>query len=67
MENYQHHVDQLEMDLVNDGVSDIIDYDLQLTAAQTSLSKAACALEHKKNALRVSAQTDLYLCETISG
>ena len=61
MENYQHHVNQLEMDLVNDRVSDIIDYDLQLTAARASLSKAACALEQKKNALGVSAQTDLYL------
>ena len=49
------------MDLVNDHISDIIDYDLQLTAAQASLSKAAHALEQKKNALGVSAQTDLYL------
>ena len=61
VENYQHHVDQLEMDLVNDRVSDIIDYDLQLTAARASLSKAACALEQIKNALGLSAQTDLYL------
>ena len=61
VESYQHHVDKLEMDLVNDCVSDIIDYNLQLTAARGSLSKATHALEQKKNALGVSAQTDLYL------
>ena len=36
------------MDLVNDCVSDIIDYNLQLTAARGSLSKATHALEQKK-------------------
>ena len=33
------------------------------TAHRASLSKAACALEQKKNALGLSAQTDLYLLQ----
>ncbi|KAI6157713.1 hypothetical protein BKA82DRAFT_4009978 [Pisolithus tinctorius] len=61
VQNHQSHVDQLEMDLHNDCVNDIIDFNLQLTAAQASLSKATQALRQKKSALGVSAQTDLYL------
>ena len=61
VEGYQHHVDKLEMDLVKDCVSDVIDHNLQLNVARGSLSKATHALEQKKNALGVSAQTDLYL------
>ncbi|KAI6147069.1 hypothetical protein BKA82DRAFT_4330009 [Pisolithus tinctorius] len=59
--NHQSHVDQLEMDLHNDCVNDIIDFNLQLTATQASLSKATQALRQKKSALGVSVQTDLYL------
>ncbi|KAI6141450.1 hypothetical protein BKA82DRAFT_4362149 [Pisolithus tinctorius] len=61
VQNHQSHVDQLEMDLHNGCVNDIIDFNLQLTAAQASLSKATQALRQKKSALGVSAQTDLYL------
>ncbi|KAI5993383.1 hypothetical protein EDC04DRAFT_2872667 [Pisolithus marmoratus] len=61
VQDYQSHVDQLEMDLVNDHVNDIIDFDLQHTAAKNLLSKATKALQQKKGALGVSAQTDLYL------
>ncbi|KAI6144075.1 hypothetical protein BKA82DRAFT_4359247 [Pisolithus tinctorius] len=55
VQNHQSHVDQLEMDLHNDCVNDIIDFNLQLTAAQASLSKATQALRQKKSALGVSA------------
>ncbi|KIO08951.1 hypothetical protein M404DRAFT_22774 [Pisolithus tinctorius Marx 270] len=48
VQNHQSHVDQLEMDLHNDCVNDIIDFNLQLTAAQASLSKATQALRKKK-------------------
>ncbi|KAI6127057.1 hypothetical protein F5141DRAFT_1186285 [Pisolithus sp. B1] len=61
VQDYQSHVDQLEMDLVNDHVNDIIDFDLQCTAAKNLLPKATKALQQKKSALGVSAQTDLYL------
>jgi len=61
VEDYQHHVDQLENDLVGDHVNDIIDYNLQLAAAKTSLSKATHALRQKKSSLGVSAHTDLHL------
>ncbi|KAI6147073.1 hypothetical protein BKA82DRAFT_4330010 [Pisolithus tinctorius] len=61
VQNHQSHVDQLEMDLHNDCVNDIIDFNLQLTATQASLSKATQALRQKKSALGVSVQTDLYL------
>ncbi|KAI6140865.1 hypothetical protein BKA82DRAFT_4019082 [Pisolithus tinctorius] len=61
VQNHQSHVDQLEMNLHNDCVNDIIEFNLQLTAAQASLSKATQALRQKKSALGVSAQTDLYL------
>ncbi|KAI6016342.1 hypothetical protein BKA83DRAFT_4128954 [Pisolithus microcarpus] len=60
-QDYQSHVDQLEMELVNDHVNDIMDFDLQRTAARSLLSKATKALQQKKSALGVSAQTDLYL------
>ncbi|KAI6114657.1 hypothetical protein EV401DRAFT_2058510 [Pisolithus croceorrhizus] len=60
-QDYQSHVDQLEMDLVNDRVNDIIDFDLQHAAAKSLLSKATKALQQKKSALGVSSQTDLYL------
>ncbi|KAI6100892.1 hypothetical protein EV401DRAFT_2080701 [Pisolithus croceorrhizus] len=61
VQDYQSHVDQLEMDLVNDRVNDIIDFDLQCAAAKSLLSKATKALQQKKSALGVSSQTDLYL------
>ncbi|KAI6143510.1 hypothetical protein EDD17DRAFT_1781808 [Pisolithus thermaeus] len=51
VQDYQSHVDQLEMDLVNDRHS----------AAKSLLSKATKALQQKKSALGVSSQTDLYL------
>ena len=54
-------MDKLENDLVNDHISDFIDYNLQLAAAKGSLLKATQALVQKKNALGVSAKTDLYL------
>ncbi|KAI6000227.1 hypothetical protein EDC04DRAFT_2908877 [Pisolithus marmoratus] len=57
----QRQVDQLEMDLVNDHVNDIMDFELQHTAAKGLLSRATQALHQKKSALGVSAQTDLYL------
>ncbi|KAI6095316.1 hypothetical protein F5141DRAFT_1191368 [Pisolithus sp. B1] len=60
-EDYQSHVDKLENDLINNHVNDIIDFNLQLAAAKGSLSKASHALKQKKNALGVSAKTDLYL------
>ncbi|KAI5989530.1 hypothetical protein EDD15DRAFT_2171326, partial [Pisolithus albus] len=61
VQDYQSRVDQLEMELVNDRVNDIMDFDLQRTAARSLLSKATKALQQKKSALGVSAQTDLYL------
>ncbi|KAI6166165.1 hypothetical protein EDD17DRAFT_1774678 [Pisolithus thermaeus] len=61
VQDCQSHVDQLEMDLVNDHVNDIIDFDLQHAAAKSLLSKATKALQQKKSALGVSSQTDLYL------
>ncbi|KAI6147562.1 hypothetical protein EDD17DRAFT_1781038 [Pisolithus thermaeus] len=61
VQDYQSHVDQLEMELINDQVNDILDFDLQHTAAKSLLSKATKALWQKKSALGVSAQTDLYL------
>ncbi|KAI6009133.1 hypothetical protein EDC04DRAFT_2610725 [Pisolithus marmoratus] len=61
VQDYQRCVDQLEMDLVNDHVNDIMDFELQCTAAKGLLSKATQALHQKKSALGVSAQTDLYL------
>ncbi|KAI6108645.1 hypothetical protein EV401DRAFT_2076747 [Pisolithus croceorrhizus] len=61
VQDYQSHVDQLEMELINDQVNDILDFDLQHTAAKSLLSKATKALQQKKSALGVSAQTDLYL------
>ncbi|KAI6167670.1 hypothetical protein EDD17DRAFT_1773287 [Pisolithus thermaeus] len=51
VQDYQSHVDQLEMDLVND----------HCAAAKSLLSKATKALQQKKSALGVSSQTDLYL------
>ncbi|KAI6101884.1 hypothetical protein F5141DRAFT_1190112 [Pisolithus sp. B1] len=51
VQDYQSCVDQLEMELIND----------QHTAAKGLLSKATKALQQKKSALGVSAQTDLYL------
>ncbi|KAI6012346.1 hypothetical protein EDC04DRAFT_2609524 [Pisolithus marmoratus] len=51
VQDYQSHVDQLEMDLVND----------HHTAAKNLLSKATKALQQKKSALGVSEKTDLYL------
>ncbi|KAI6101077.1 hypothetical protein EV401DRAFT_1894232 [Pisolithus croceorrhizus] len=51
VQDYQSHVDQLEMDLVND----------RHAAAKSLLSKATKALQQKKSALGVSSQTDLYL------
>ncbi|KAI6163407.1 hypothetical protein EDD17DRAFT_1776111 [Pisolithus thermaeus] len=51
VQDYQSHVDQLEMDLVND----------HHAAAKSLLSKATKALQQKKSALGVSSQTDLYL------
>ncbi|KAI6111406.1 hypothetical protein F5141DRAFT_1188457 [Pisolithus sp. B1] len=61
VQDYQSHVDQLEMELINDQVNDILDFDLQHSAAKSLLSKATKALQQKKSALGVSAQTDLYL------
>ncbi|KAI6023439.1 hypothetical protein EDC04DRAFT_2869568 [Pisolithus marmoratus] len=61
VQDYQRCVDQLEMDLVNDHVNDIMDFELQCTAAKGLLSKATQAFHQKKSALGVSAQTDLYL------
>ncbi|KAI6099040.1 hypothetical protein F5141DRAFT_1010518, partial [Pisolithus sp. B1] len=61
VQDYQSHVDQLEMELVNDHVNDILDFDLQHTAAKSLLSKATKVLQQKKSALGVSAHTDLYL------
>ncbi|KIK12641.1 hypothetical protein PISMIDRAFT_120493 [Pisolithus microcarpus 441] len=61
VQEYKSHVEQLEKDLINDHVSDIIDYDLQLTSAKGLLSKATQSLRQKKCALGVSAQTDLHL------
>ncbi|KAI5997125.1 hypothetical protein EDD15DRAFT_2387050 [Pisolithus albus] len=56
------HILALEKtDLVNDRVTDIIDYNLQLASVQGSLAKADQALKQKKSALGVSAQTDLHL------
>ncbi|KAI6126949.1 hypothetical protein F5141DRAFT_1060592 [Pisolithus sp. B1] len=51
VQEYKNHVEQLEEDLINDDVNDIIDYDLQLTSAKGSLSKATQALKQKKGAL----------------
>ena len=34
IEDYQSHVDKLENDLVNDHISDYVDYNLQLAAAK---------------------------------
>ncbi|KAI5982636.1 hypothetical protein EDD15DRAFT_2391151 [Pisolithus albus] len=61
VQGYKSHVEQLEQDLVNDRVTDIIDYNLQLASVQGSLAKADQALKQKKSALGVSAQTDLHL------
>ena len=61
VEDYQSHVDKLENDLVNDHISDYVDYNLQLAAAKGLLLKATQAFMQKKNALGMSAQTDLYL------
>ncbi|KAI6169197.1 hypothetical protein EDD17DRAFT_1772723 [Pisolithus thermaeus] len=61
VQEYQSHVDQLEMELINDQVNDILDFDLQHSAAKSMLSKATKALQQKKGALGVPAQTDLYL------
>ena len=61
VEDYQSHVDELKNDLVNDHISGYVDYNLQLAAAKGLLVKATQALMQKKNALGMSAQTDLYL------
>ncbi|KAI6111089.1 hypothetical protein F5141DRAFT_1188346 [Pisolithus sp. B1] len=61
VQEYKNHVEQLEEDLIDDDINDIIDYDLQLTSAKGSLSKATQALKQKMSALGVSAQTDLHL------
>ncbi|KAI6010640.1 hypothetical protein BKA83DRAFT_4067997, partial [Pisolithus microcarpus] len=61
VQGYKSHIEQLEQDLVNDHVTDIVDYNLQLASVQGSLAKADQALKQKKSALGVSAQTDLHL------
>ncbi|KAI5986471.1 hypothetical protein EDD15DRAFT_2389853 [Pisolithus albus] len=50
VQGYKSHVEQLEQDLVNDRVTDIIDYNLQLASVQGSLAKADQALKQKKMA-----------------
>lgn len=61
VEDCQSHVNKLEQDLINDHVTNFVDYNLQLTEAKSALSKTTQTLSQKKKALGVSAQTDLYL------
>ncbi|KIK74889.1 hypothetical protein PAXRUDRAFT_19441 [Paxillus rubicundulus Ve08.2h10] len=59
VENYGGCVAQLESDLTSNGKVNIVDYNVQLAEAQSSLNKATGLLHHQETALGVVGHTNL--------
>ncbi|KIK78290.1 hypothetical protein PAXRUDRAFT_164372, partial [Paxillus rubicundulus Ve08.2h10] len=53
------HVAQLESDLTSNGKVNIVDHNMQLAKAWSSLNKATGSLHHQKTALGVLGHTNL--------